>query len=154
MDYCRIPKRDRQDSQKLKNDTFCRLPVTSAQCIIGTGKYPGSGILLNYDDGDCSQGYAQIKEVFRGLIKQDILQPYKIDRNFISSKTGLIEVGYNLYVFDIRYQQNSTASQPIKVEVKFNGVVSNDINRYALVLTNKLVSVSRDWQRQYDLIYV
>ena len=27
---------DRQDSQNLKNDTFCRLPVVSAQCVIGT----------------------------------------------------------------------------------------------------------------------
>ena len=29
-------QRDRQDSQKLNNDTFCRLPVVSSQCIIGT----------------------------------------------------------------------------------------------------------------------
>ena len=28
-------QRDRQDSQKLNIDTFCRLPVTSAQCNIG-----------------------------------------------------------------------------------------------------------------------
>ena len=27
-------QRDRQDSQNLNNDTFCRLPVVSAQCII------------------------------------------------------------------------------------------------------------------------
>ena len=45
-----------QDSQNLNIDTFCRLPVTSAQCIIGTGKYPDSGILFNYDDDDHSQG--------------------------------------------------------------------------------------------------
>ena len=29
-------QRDRQDSQNLDNDTFCRLPVVSAQCNIGT----------------------------------------------------------------------------------------------------------------------
>ena len=39
-----------QDSQNLKNDTFCRLLVTSCQCIIGTEKHPGSGIMLIYDD--------------------------------------------------------------------------------------------------------
>ena len=43
-------QRDRQDSQNLNNDTFCKLPVVSAQCIIGTEKYPDAGILLNYDD--------------------------------------------------------------------------------------------------------
>ena len=29
-------QQDRQDSQDLNNDTFCRLPVVSAQCVIGT----------------------------------------------------------------------------------------------------------------------
>ena len=31
-------QRDRQDSQNLNNDTFCRLPATSAQAVIGTKK--------------------------------------------------------------------------------------------------------------------
>ena len=51
-------QRSRQDSQNLNNDTFCRLPVTSAQCIIGTEKYPDAGKLLNYDDDVYSQGYS------------------------------------------------------------------------------------------------
>ena len=57
--------RDRQDSQSLNNDTYCRLPVTSCQCIIGTEKYPDNSILLNYDDDNFSQGFAQINEAFR-----------------------------------------------------------------------------------------
>ena len=69
-------QQDRQDSQNLNNDTLCRLPVVSAQCIIGTEKYPDASILLNYDDDDYSQGYHQIKEAFRALTKDDILQPY------------------------------------------------------------------------------
>ena len=56
-------QRDRQNSQNLNNDTFCRLPITSCQCIISAKKYPDSGILLNYDDNDYSRGYGQIKEV-------------------------------------------------------------------------------------------
>ena len=55
-------QRNRQDSQNLNNDTFCRLPVVSAQCIIGTENYPDAGILINYDDDDYSQGYHQIKK--------------------------------------------------------------------------------------------
>ena len=61
----RFQQRDREDSQNLNNDAFCRLPVVSAQCIIGTEKYPDARILLNYDDDDYAQGYAQIKEAFR-----------------------------------------------------------------------------------------
>ena len=47
---------DREHDQNINNDTFCGLPVTSAQCIIGTQKYPNSAILLNYGDDDYSQG--------------------------------------------------------------------------------------------------
>ena len=35
---------NRQHDQNLNNDTFYRLPVTSAQCIIGSEKYPDSAI--------------------------------------------------------------------------------------------------------------
>ena len=130
-------QQDRQDSQNLNNDTFYRLPVVSAQCIIGTEKYPDAGILLNYDDDDYSQGYHQIKEAFKALTKDNILQPYISDDNFRTSNAAANDVGYNLYVFDIRYQKDFTNSQPIKVEFKFDGIVPNDINGYALVLTNK-----------------
>ena len=43
---------DRHKDQNSKNDTFYRPLVTSAQCIIGTEKYPDSGNLLNYNDDD------------------------------------------------------------------------------------------------------
>ena len=69
-------QQDRQDSQDLNNDTICRLPVVSAQCVIGTEKNPDAGILINYDDDDYSQGYHQIKEAFRALTKDDILELY------------------------------------------------------------------------------
>ena len=136
----------------MNNDTFCRLPVVSAQCIIGTEKYPDTGVLLNYDDDDYSQGYHQIKEASKALTKDHILQPYISEEDFRASNVRAADVGYNLYVFDIRYQKNNTASQPIKVEFKFDGVVPNNVNGYALVLTNKLVSISSDGQRHFDLI--
>ena len=78
-------QRDRQDSQNLNNDTFCRLLVVSAQRIIGTERYPDAGILLNYDDDDYSQGYNQSNEAFRALTKDDNHQPYINDDDFTSS---------------------------------------------------------------------
>ena len=108
--------------------------------------------MLNYDDDDYTQGYAQKKEAFRALTKDDILQPYTSDDDSRSPNVRVDDVGYNLYVFDITYQQNFTASQPTKVEFKFDGVVPNDINAYALVLMNKLIYKSSDGQRPFDLI--
>ena len=95
-------QQDRQDSQNFNNDTFCRLPVVSAHCVIGTEKYPDAGILKNYADEDHSQGYHQIKEAFEALTKDDILQPHITEEDFRSSNVRAADVGYNLYVFDIR----------------------------------------------------
>ena len=148
----RFQQQDRQEIQDLNSDTFCRLPVVSAQCVIGTEKYPDTRILLNYDDDDYSQGYHQIKEAFKVLTKDDILQPYISEEDVRTSNVRAADVGYNLYVFDIRYQKNYTASQPIKVEFNFDGVGPNNANGYALVLTNKLVSISSGGQRHFDLV--
>ena len=145
-------QQDGQDSQNFKNDTFCRLPVVSAPCIIGTEKYPDAVISLIYDVDDYSQGYHQIEEAFKASTKNDIFQPSTSEEDFRTSNVRADDVSFNLYVFDIRYQKNFTNSQPIKVEFKFNGVVLNDVNGYALVLTNKLVSISSDGQRHLDLI--
>ena len=140
----------RQNNQNLSNDTFYRPLVTSAQCIIGTEKYPDSGILLNYEDDDYSQGYGQMKEAFKALTQDDILLPYISEADFRASNDGN-NIGYKIYAFDIRYQKNFEKSQPIKVEFKFDGVVPAGIYGYALVLANKLISISSDGQRMFDL---
>ena len=88
--------KDRQVSQSLINDTFYRLPVTSCQCTIGTGKYPEAGILLNIDDDDNSQGYRQIEEALRALTKINILQPYISDDDIRSSYARADDAGCNL----------------------------------------------------------
>ena len=145
-------QRNKQDSQSLNNDIFCRLPVTSAQCIIGTKKYPDAGIMFKYDDDGVTQGYSHFKEAFRALAEDDILKPCILDHDFKTSNGRFDEVGYNLYVFDIRYQQNFTASQPIKVDFKFDVIVPYDVSGYAWLLTNNLISISSDGQRHFDLI--
>ena len=148
--YVAFQQNDRQNDLNLNNDTFYRPLVTSAQSIIGTEKYPDSGILLNYNDDDYSQGYGQIKEAFKALTKDNLLQQYISEHDFSSSNDGNI-IGYNIYAFDIRYQKDFESSQPIKVEFKFDGVVPAGIYGYALVLTNRIIGISSDGQRMFDL---
>ena len=61
------------------------------------------------------------------------------------------EICYIINSFDIRYQKNFESAQPIKVEFELDGVVPDGIYGYALVLTNRLVSMSSDGQRMFDL---
>ena len=93
-----LQQQDRQNSQNLDKDTFCRLPVVSAQCIIGTEIYPDAGISLNYDDDDFAQGYSQSEEAFKALTKDDILQPFISEDDFRSSNVRADDVDDNLYV--------------------------------------------------------
>ena len=149
--YVAFQQNDGQNDQNLSNDTFCRLPIVSAQCIIGNEKYPDTGILLNFNDDVYSQGYHQIKEAFRALTHVNTLQPYISENDYRSDNNGN-NIRYNLYVFDIRCQKNFESAQPIKEEFKFDGIMPAGIYGYALVLTNKLVSISSDGQRHFDLI--
>ena len=80
--FVNFQQSDRQHNQNLNNDTFYRMPITSAQIVIRTEKYPDSPILLNYDEDEFSQGYGQIKEAIRALTKDDILQPYISEDDF------------------------------------------------------------------------
>ena len=107
---------------------------------------------MNYNDD--SQGYGQTKEAFQSLTEDDILQPYVSENDFGLSNVGEggNEIGYNIHAFDIRYQKNFESGQSVKVEFKLNGVISAGIYGYALVLTNRLVSLSSDGQRMFDLI--
>ena len=149
--FVAFQQNDRQHDQNLNNDTFVRLPVISAQVVIGTERYPDSAILLNYDDDDYSQEYGQIKEAFKALTKDDILLPYISEDDFRSSNEAN-NIGYNIYVFDIRYQKNFENAQPVKIEFKFSENIAAGIYGYALVLTNRLVSITSDGQRMFDLV--
>ena len=148
--FIAFQQNDRQHDQNLNNDTFVRLPVISAQVVIGTERYPDAAIILNYDDDNYSRAYGLIKETFRALTKDDILQPYISENDFRSSNNNN-DVGYNIYAFDIRYQKNFENAQPIKVEFKFSENIDAGIYGYALVLTNRIISITSDGQRMFDL---
>ena len=85
------------------------------------------------------------------MTKDDILQPCISDTDFRSSNNGN-DIGYNLYVFDIRHQKILESAQPIKVEFNFSENISAGIYGYALVSTNKILSISSDGQRMFDII--
>ena len=147
--FVAFQENDRQHDQNLSNDTFVRLPVLSAQVVSGTERYPDSGILLNYEDDDYSQGYGQIKEAFKALTKDDILKPYITEDDFRSSNEGN-NIGYIIYAFHIGYQKKFENAQPVKVEFKFSENISAGIYGYGLVLTNRLASITSDGQRMFD----
>ena len=56
-------------------------------------------------------------------------------------------------VFDLSKQKDQIASQPIRLDFKFNAAFGvADFIAYASVLTPKLISISSDGQRHFDLL--
>ena len=71
--------------------------------------------------------------------------------DFRSSNDG-DNIGYNKLIFDKRYRKNSESAQPIKLELKFPEDKPAGIYGYASVLTNKLIGISSDGNKMFDLI--
>ena len=133
-------QRDQFVQQHQNNDPFYRKSVVNAQCIIGSKKFPKAAINCKNAFNEYSQAYGEIVSCFRHLAKDNILQPYFTQKNFITSNNypdG--NLGYNLYVFVIRHQQDYSSAQPIKVRFDFRPAVpaATILIGYALLLTNK-----------------
>ena len=75
--------------------------------------------ILNYNDDDYTQGYSEVKEAFRALTNDNILQLYLSEDDFRSSNDG-DEIGYNIHIFDTRYRKNFESARAIQVEFKFS----------------------------------
>ena len=93
--------------------------------MIGRENYPDSSMLLSYDDDEYSHGYGQNKETFGSLTKSDKLQPYIFDHDFKSTNVTTAgeddnKLGYNFFVFDIRYQKKKIQLPNQKKEIKFD----------------------------------
>ena len=137
--------RNKIDSQVHDNAVFDRLPISNAVCKIGSEKYPDDGIECDYDRDKYDQAYSEIENFYHLHSETNLLNPF-IDLN-------KFRTNYNFYVFDLSKQRDIIASQSIRLEFKFNAAIDvANFVAYALVLTSKLISISSDGQRHFDLI--
>ena len=137
--------RKKNDSQIHNNATFDNFPISNAVCKTGSEKYPDDGIECDYDRDKYDQAYSEIENFYHSKSETNLLNPI-IDLHKLGTN-------YNFYVFDLSKQNGHIASQPIRSEFKFNAAIDvADYKAYALVLTPKLISISSDGQRHFDLL--
>ena len=137
--------RNKIDSQVHDNAVFDRLPISNAVCKIGSEKYPDDGIECDYDRDKYDQAYSEIENFYHLNSETNLLNPFIDLHKF--------RTNYPLFVFDLSKQKDQIASQPIRLEFKFNAAIDvADYIAYALVLTPKLISISSDGQRHFALI--
>ena len=137
--------RNQNDSQSHNNATFDKLPISNAVCKIGSEKYPDDGIECDYDRDKDDQAYSEIENFYHLKSETNLLNPFIDLHKF--------RTNYNFYVFDLSKQKDHIASQPIRLESKFSAAIDVAYYiAYALVLTPKLISISSDGQRYFDLL--
>ena len=137
--------RNKIDSQTHDNAIFDRLPISNAVCKIGSEKYPDDGIECDYDRDKYDQAYSEIENFYLLKSETNLLNPFIDLHKF--------RTNYNFYVFDLSKQKDPIGSQPIRLEFKFNAAIDvADYIAYALVLTPKLISISSDGQRHFNLL--
>ena len=137
--------RNKIDSQTHDNAIFDRLPISNAVCKIGSEKYPDDGIECDYGRDKNDQAFSEIENFYLLKNETNLLNPFIDLHKF--------RTNYNFYVFDLSKQKDNIASQPIRLEYKFNATIDvADYIAYALVLTPKLISISSDGQRHFDLL--
>ena len=137
--------RNKIDSQTHDNAVFDKLPISNAVCKIGSEKYPDDGIECDYVRDKYDQAYSEIGNFYTLHSQTNLLNPFIDLRKF--------RTNYNFYVFDLSKQKDQIASQPIRLEFKFSAALGvADYIAYALVLTPKLISISSDGQRHFDLL--
>ena len=145
-------QRDQFNQQHHNNDIFCRPSVVNAQCITRSENFSDTGINFINTYDNFSQAFGEIVSCFRPLSKDNILQPYITQKDFITSKIypeG--NPGYTLYVFHIHYHRDCCSDQPIKVRFGFRPAATNLIG-HALLLTKKKISIYTDGQRQFNSV--
>ena len=137
--------RNKVDSQTHNNATCDRLPISNAVCKIGSEKYPDDGIECDYDRDKYDQAYSEIESFYLLKSETNLLNPFIDLHKF--------RTNYNFYVFGLSKQKDNIASQPIRLEFKFSAAIDvADYIAYALFLTPKLISISSDGQRHFDLL--
>ena len=147
-----VMQRDQLNQQHQNKDTFYRPSVVNAQCVSGNEKIPDAGINCNYAVDKYSQAYGENVSCFRHLVKNNILQPYITQNDFITSNYYPNDnLGYNLYVLVICHHKDYSSAQPINVRFDFRPPVPTATNLvgYVLLLMKKLVSVGSDGQRLF-----
>ena len=132
--------------QTQNNAIFDRPDIIEASCNIGSVRYPEHEYQVDFNRNKYNEPYNEIRRFYKDYIKGEGA-PYLSFNDFKEL--------YTLYVFDIRAQKDNPSAQPIRVNFKFRAgydAVANNYQAVASTLTQKLIIVSSNGQRQFDII--
>lgn len=134
-------------SQEQNNGIFDRLDVIGASLKIGSERYPDNEMQIDYNRNNYVQPYDELKRFKKEYIGEQSLGPFVTYKEFKDL--------YNLYVFDIRNQKEHLSAQQIQIKFQFRtgyDAVAQNATAFALVLKNRVIEISSQSNKQFDII--
>ena len=123
-----------------------RTDIIEASCNVGTVRYQDHEIQIDFQRNKYNEPYNEVRIFYKDYIKGEGA-PYISFRDFKEL--------YNLHVFVLRTQKDNASAQPIRVDFKLRAgyyAVATNYQATALVLTQKVISVSSDGVRMFDVV--
>ena len=99
--------------------TFDIMNATECYCKIGSEFYPEGRMNINYATNNYNEASKEMVNFNKDNRLPHNIKPYINHRTFKSS--------YRIYVFDTRYQNDDTGTQPIQLNFKFSVAVADVI---------------------------
>ena len=137
---------ERLQSQTQNNGVFDQLNITSAQCRIGTDRYPDQPYTLDYTRNKYNDAYEAVRNYYYDFMEGKS-SPYLTFKD--------LKTLYPFLLFDLRAQKEYLASQPIYIDIEFAegfDAVGGDYMGIAVSSSRKVLSVSSDGKQQFELI--
>jgi len=134
---------DQNNNQTKNASLFKHCDVTDMKCSLNLIEYPGIALNCGYDSGLFMESYDRYVN-FRGLFTSGL--PEISEEDFKNL--------YPLYCFDLSHQETRVSGQSLNViiDMKFKQNVAANTNVYAIVFTEKVVTLSTEGDNKMRVI--
>ena len=133
--------------QTQNNAIFDHPDIIEASCHIGSVKFPDTNeYQVDFERNKFNDLYNEVRRFYKDFIKGEG-SPY------ISFK--VFKELYPFIIFDLRANKDMLSSQSVQARFRFRGgydAVAQNFQAIGLLLTQKIISISSDGQRQFDII--
>ena len=133
--------------QTQNNGVFDILDVIGASLKIGSERYPDNEMQIDYNRNNYDEPYNELKRFKKEYIGEQSLPPFITYKEFKDL--------YNLYVFDIRNQKEHLSAQQLQIKFQFRAgydAAAQNATAFALVLKNRVIEISAQSNKQFDII--
>ena len=133
--------------QMQNNAIFDRPDIIECSCVIGSTKFPDTNeYQIDFERNKYNDLYNEVRRFYKDFLHGEG-SPYISIKDFKEL--------YPFVIFDLRNQKDVVSSQSVQARFRFRAgynAVDQNFQGIGLLITQKIISVSSDGQRQFDIV--